>query len=263
MNRVVSIISNLLFLKSVPDNQTLPILRFGRLHHFGSNHFNRVWPFIEEALPPVKTSIRVGNFIFAEMHTADSIPFTVSLTVLFKFDPESTTLSIAAQFVTLPSKVMLDIVKDYSDHALRQLIARYAAVEVLASEVRAKIQQELSRYLRLTLLPLGICVLPSDGLLLKELTPHERYRHNILSANKWDVTLETLATYDDPTFLERGIQGAMVDTIGNRPGDTNLVAPPFWPVFPSGTAEQPRPSSPSFRSTNGRSDEPIEPKPQE
>ena len=258
MNRVVKLVFGFLLLKAIPDNETLPVLRLGRLHHFGNGRFHRVWPLIEEALPPVKTSIRVGHFTFAEMYTADSIPFTVSLTVLFKFDPSSISLPVAAQLVKMPPKIMLNIVQDYSDHALRKLIARFDARDVVTPTSREQIKQEISRYLRLTLQPLGICILPSEGILLKEITPHERYRRNTLSANKWDVMLETLAAYNNSALLDRGIQGAMVDSIENRPGETNLVAPPIWPLYhPLGSAAQSQVRPPSYRPQKGRSDPPF------
>lgn len=252
MNPLLKTVSRFSLIKFIGDNETLPVMRFNRLHRFANGRFAFVIPLIEEALPPVKTSIRVGACQFSDIHTADGIPFVIKLTILFKFQPETIPRSIAAQLVTAPTGTLEQIILDYSDHAVRKVVARFSAQTMLTAAARNQLQQSLSHYLRSTVSPLGLFVLPQEGVLLKEMTPHERYRQNLLMADKWHATLEAMSQYADMSLLERGIQGALVDSLEQRSGDTNLVAPPIWPLTPPDAPSPPHTSLPP-KPINGRS----------
>ena len=205
MNPLLKTVSRFSLIKFIGDNETLPVMRFNRLHRFANGRFALIIPLIEEALPPVKTSIRVGAFRFTDIHTADGIPFDIKVTVLFKFDPEAIPTTIAAQLITAPAGTLEQIIRDYSDHAVRKVTARLTAQALLAAPAHHQLQQSLSHYLRSTVSPLGLFVLPQEGVLLKEMTPHERYRQNLLMADKWHATLEAMSQYADMSLLVRGI----------------------------------------------------------
>jgi regulator of protease activity HflC (stomatin/prohibitin superfamily) len=99
MKKLLWAIANLFGLYFAPDNYVIPVLRFGRYRRVGGPGFVWTWPVIEQTLPPLKTSLYVGNFVFEEVLSQDNIPFKVHVTVLFIFDPDSAVKNAAAQLV--------------------------------------------------------------------------------------------------------------------------------------------------------------------
>jgi regulator of protease activity HflC (stomatin/prohibitin superfamily) len=253
MNPILKTVSCFSFIKFIGDNETLPVMRFKRLHRFANGRFTLIWPFIEDAKPAVKTSIRVGALHFSDIHTADGIPFTILVTVLYKFDPEAISRTIAAQLIDAPVGTLGKIINDYSEHAVRKVVARFTAEEMLTAMVRTQLQQSISHYLRHTVSSLGLFLLPVEGVLLKQITPHERYRQNLLKANKWHATLEVMAHYANSSVLEQAIKGALVDSLEHRSGDTNLVVPPIWPAYVPEIPSRQRPSLLPNQPINGHS----------
>ncbi|MFZ1396724.1 MAG: SPFH domain-containing protein [Candidatus Promineifilaceae bacterium] len=253
MNPILKAVSRFSFIKFIGDNETMPVMRFKRLHRFANGRFTFIWPFIEDAKPAIKTSLRVGALHFHDIHTADGIPFTIQFTVLYKFDPEAIGRPIAAQLIEAPVGTLGKIINDYSEHAVRKVVARFTAEEMLTATVRTQLQQSIGHYLRHSISSLGLFVLPVEGVLLKQITPHERFRQNLLMANKWHATLEVMAHYANSSVLEQAIRGALVDSLEHRSGDTNLVAPPFWPAYLPEAASQQRPSLLPQQPINGRS----------
>ena len=89
MKWLVQLFKSLFVIHFTPDNQTTPVLRWGRYHRVRGSGFFMTWPLIERTLSPVKTSIHVGNFYFEEVLSRDNIPFTIQMTILFTFKPDN------------------------------------------------------------------------------------------------------------------------------------------------------------------------------
>ena len=99
MERIISTLGRPFGLRFAPDNHVVPVLRWGQYHRVeGPGFFWIVSPF-ERTLPPVKTSLHVGNFVFEEVLSGENIPLRIHLTVLFTFNPASAPKSPAAVLV--------------------------------------------------------------------------------------------------------------------------------------------------------------------
>ncbi|UCG12375.1 MAG: hypothetical protein JSU72_18065, partial [Deltaproteobacteria bacterium] len=98
-------------IRFAPDNHVVPVLRLERYHRVEGPGFFRVDPLRERTLPPVKTSIHIGNFAFEEVLSRDNIPFRVTMTVLFTFDPGCVPKSTAAVLVRGGGSLFQMIVK--------------------------------------------------------------------------------------------------------------------------------------------------------
>jgi|GEM_PF-4860577 len=224
MKRLIAMLGRMIGIYFTPDNYATPVLRLGRYHQVKKPGFCWIIPFFEQALPPVKISIYVGNFVFNEVLSKDNIPFQINLTVLFTFNPTSALKSAAAELVRGGDGLMQIIVKDYANQGLRRLAARYIAEDLGSTPVMSSIERNLTRLLTAEMRPLGIAPLKNDGLLIKEIYAPDKFKRAVLSARRIEDMLRALTAFPIPaTLTEQAIRAAFMTNLEDFENNPMLI----------------------------------------
>lgn len=185
-----------------PDNHVTPVIRLGRYNRTKSPGLSWINPIFERPLAPVKTGINVGNFYFDEMLSCDNIPFTIQITVLFSFKPQSAVKEAAAQLVKADENLLKMIVRDYTNQGLRRLVVRYGS-EALSNHITmTMIEKNLGAYLTATLRPLGLAPLKQNGILIKEVIAPAQFKHTMFDVKHDESILEVLRSYPVPELIK-------------------------------------------------------------
>jgi regulator of protease activity HflC (stomatin/prohibitin superfamily) len=215
-----------------PDNHVIPVLRLGRFHRVKGPGFFWTWPLIEQALPPVKTSIHVGNFTFDEVLTKNNVPFKIQITVLFTFNPNSALKSAAAQLVQGGDDLFRIIVKDYTNQGLRRLVAKYEATELGNQKAMTTIERTLPRFLITELRSLGLAPLKEGGVLIKEVLAPAEFKQSILDARRLEAILYALASFPAPGLVDQAIRAAVMTSLERLESNVFLSNLPSLEVGP-------------------------------
>lgn len=207
-----------------PDNHVVPILRLGQFHRVEKAGYFWINPFIEKTLPPISTGLQVGSYTFDEVLSQDNIPFSISLTVLFQFDPQLPTLATLAQLVRLSSRTLQNIVRDYASQGLRRLVAAFPAHDLAGRNVMITMERDLTRHLHAQLYALGLIPLKQGGVLIKEVVAPVKFRHTMLAVQQHQATLQLLKVYEGDALVEQAIRAQFLMGLEGHKGDLNLWA---------------------------------------
>ncbi len=236
MKRLINIFKSLFFFHFAPDNHVSPVLRLGRYHRVDGPGFFWTIPLLEQALSPVKTGLHVGNFSFTETLSQDNIPFTVRMTVLFSFKPQSALKTAAAQLVLEGDDLLQLIVKEYTSQGLRRLTAKFKAEKLSSGEARFSIEQNLARFLLAELRALGLAPLANGGILIKEVVGHDKFRRAMLDAKRLDANLQVVTSYHAVgNLIQQAIQAGFVTSLEELDGNLTLLSTlaPLESIHPS------------------------------
>jgi hypothetical protein len=181
-------------------------------------------PLFEQVLPPIKTSIHVGNFVFAEVLSCDNIPFTFYLTVLFSFKPNLALKDAAAQLVRGGNDLLQTIVKEYGNQGLRRLASRFKAEELCGAAAISGIERNLTHLLTAEMRTLGIAPLRHDGILIKETIAPDKFKQTMLNVRLHEATLRVLASYRELNLIKQAIQAEFVTGLEDLEGNLTLLS---------------------------------------
>jgi regulator of protease activity HflC (stomatin/prohibitin superfamily) len=210
-------------IRFAPDNKIVPVLRWEQFNRVEKGGYFWINPFIEEALPPISVGLQVGNFAFNEVLTADNIPFTVKLTVLFQFDPSLPPPSVLAQVVRLPANKLSDIVEDYASQGLRRLASTFTAEELGGKTAVSQIENSLRRFLKAQLNVLGLVPLRQGGILVKEVIAPEKFKQAMLHVHQHQATLQMLSHYPEK-LIEQAIRTDFLTGLEDHSGNLTLFS---------------------------------------
>lgn len=231
MKALFRFLGRLIGIHFAPDNHIIPVLRLGRYHRVKGPGFFWIIPLLERALPPVKTSIHVGSFHFAEVLSRDNIPFTVKMTVLFTFDPRTALKSAAAMLVRGGDDLFQTIMKDYADQGLRRLASRFDAEELCGETPMSAIERDLTHYLRVELRNLGLAPLRNGGIIIKEMNAPDKFKRTMLDARRdairtarLEAILQLLARYPIGDLIQQAIQAGFVTGLEDLEGRLTVLS---------------------------------------
>ena len=238
MRRFISFLGRLVGVHFSPDNHVTPVLRLGRYHRVRGPGFFWIIPLLERTLPPVKTSLYVGNFFFEEVLSRDNIPFSIQMTVLFTFNPASANKNAAAVLVRGGERLLHIIVRDYTNQGLRRLTTRFMAEGLNYDTTMSGIEQDLARFLRATLVDLGLAPLKTGGVLIKETVAPDKFKRAMFDVRHDEAILEVLRAYPLPALLQGLNQVLLANSLKDLTGDVTLIMgspegmnpfPVLWP----------------------------------
>lgn len=234
MKWLMRILGSLVGIHFAPDNHVVPVLRLGRYHRVKGPGFFWINPLIERALPPVKTSIHVGNFVFEEVLSKDNIPFSIKMTVLFTFDPAAAVKSAAAVLVRAGDDLLQIIVKDYTNQGLRRLVAKFDAEELCGQIAMSTIERNLARFLAAEMRALGLAPLKRGGVLIKETIAPEKFKRGLLNAKRLEAILQALTRYPVGDLIQQAIQAGFVTGLEDLESNLTLLSTlsPLENVYP-------------------------------
>lgn len=237
MKNLLSWLGTFIGLYFAADNYVVPVMRWGLYHRVVGSGFFWIIPFLEHTLPPVKTSLYVGNFTFVDVPSKDNILFTIRMTVLFSFQPTSAHPDAAAVLVKGGSDLLSSIVNDYASDGLRRLTAQFKAEELSGKPAILSIKRNLASLLRLQLAPLGIIPLRQDGLLIKEVIAPEKFKRAMVEARRIEAIVRAIAQYPTPHLVEQALRAEFISDVdqidnltllsGTHPPET--LALPYLP----------------------------------
>jgi hypothetical protein len=210
-------------IRFAPDNQIVPVLRWKRFNRIQKGGYFWINPLVEETLLPISVGLQVGNFILGEVLSADNIPFTVKLTVLFQFDPGLPTTQVLAQVVRLPTSRLHDIVEDYTSQGLRRLASTFTAEELGGKTAVSQIERSLCRFLKAQLHVLGLVPLRQGGILVKEVIAPEKFRQAMLHVHQHQATLQMLSNYPEQ-LIEQAIRTDFLTGLEEHSGNLTLFS---------------------------------------
>ncbi len=205
-----------------PDNHIVPVLRLGQFHRVEKAGHFWINPFIEKTLPPISIGLQVGSYTFDEVLSQNNIPFSISLTVLFQFDPQLPSQSTLAQIIRLPSRTLQNIVRDYASQGLRRLAAVFNANQLAGRSTMLTMERDLTRHLRAQLHALGLVPLENGGILIKEVIAPIKFKQAMLAVQQHQVTLQLLSAYQGDVLVEQAIRAQFLMGIEGHKGDLNL-----------------------------------------
>lgn len=252
MKRLLIVIGRWFGFYFAPDNHVLPVLRLGRFRCVKDAGIRWIIPVLEQALPPVKTSLHVGNFLFEQVMSRDNIPFEIQMTVLFTFKPAAARQEALAVLTRGGSGLFLTIVKDYASQGVRRLAARFDAEELSGQLAMSSIERDLTRFLRLEMAGLGLAPLPSGGILIKETVPPEKFKRGIQNARRLEAIMQALSRYPvGDLLIQQAIQAGFVTGLEDLEGDLGLFLSNLPPV--EGAYQPYLPGLHNIPAKNGRS----------
>lgn len=210
-------------IRFTPDNQIVPVLRWKRFNRIHREGYFWINPLIEETLPPLSVGLQVGNFTLQEVLSADNIPFTVKLTVLFQLDPTLPPRQVLAQVVRIPSSRLSDIVEDYASQGLRRLASTFTAEQLGGKAAVSQIENTLRHFLKAQLHVLGLVPLKQGGILIKEIIAPEKFRQAMLHVHQHQATLHMLSNYPEH-LIEQAIRTDFLTGLEEHPGNLTLFS---------------------------------------
>jgi hypothetical protein len=199
-------------LRFAEDNHVVPVLRWDRYDRVEGPGFFWINPLMEKTLPPVKTGIYVGNFIYDKVLTKEGVPFRVHMTVLFNFNPGAALKNAAAVLVRAGPDLLEMIVKDYASQGLRSLASQFEA-DKLYGEARSIIARDLAQFLTAEMSVLGIAPLKRGGILIKETVAPAKFERAILNARQLNFILQALAPFPMPWLIELVIRAVFTTNL--------------------------------------------------
>ncbi|MBK8128918.1 MAG: SPFH domain-containing protein [bacterium] len=211
-------------LRFAPDNHVLPVLRFDQFQKLAGPGYFWINPWTQETLPPVSLGIRIGQYTFTDVVSADNIPHDINLTILYKLEPALVRLEALAQLVRLSDREVQKIVKDYASQGLRRLAALYMAESLTGRRETTAVERDLTNLLRSQLRPLGLQPLRQGGLLIKEIIPAPGFRQALLQAKQHQTTLRVLSAYKESRLIEQAIRAQLVAGLQTQTGTVNLFS---------------------------------------
>lgn len=144
----------------VPDN-TLQVIYENGLYAGvrgpGQFRYNRI---TETLGPQISIAAQRRNFVFTELLSADNLPMTVRLSILFNYDPRRAPQFARALVRTTP-EVRLNLVTSFAERATRVSINRRNSMELPQAAVLEAVEEEINRALQADLETLGFAF-PTD-----------------------------------------------------------------------------------------------------
>jgi regulator of protease activity HflC (stomatin/prohibitin superfamily) len=223
MKAFIQSVGKFIGIRFAPDNQIVPVLRleqFNRIHKGGYFWIN---PLIEETLPPLSVGLQVGNFTLKEVLSADNIPFTLKLTVLFQFDPNLPPSTVLAQVVRIPPGKLNDIVEDYTSQGVRRLASAFTSEELGGKTAVSQIETSLCHFLKAQLHVLGLVPLRQGGILIKEIIAPEKFKQAMLHVHQHQATLQMLSSYPEH-LIEQAIRTDFLTGLEDHTGNLTLFS---------------------------------------
>jgi regulator of protease activity HflC (stomatin/prohibitin superfamily) len=211
MKKVLSFLAGLIGLHFVPENYKAAVTRFGMYHRARGPRFIWIIPFVERVENLVKIGMRFATFPIKQVLSNDGIPLDFELTVVYSFDPDSTSRPIAAQLVRLPDHILEDIVREYADKSLRQAVAQHNTGAICTGGAIAAIEQGVIGGLQARVRHLGLAPMAGGGVMIKEITPHGDFLETVLAAKEHEMILRVLTDYGaadvDQALLAEWVRG--------------------------------------------------------
>jgi len=226
MKHVLSFLGKSIGIHFAPDNHVVPVLRLEQYHRVEGPGFFWIKPLLERTLSPIKTSLYVGNYSFAEVLSQDNIPFDIQVSILFTFNPRSTTKTTAAMLVRSDEATLKLIVKEYANQHLRRLISRFRAEQLNRDTTLSGVEYDLAKWLKTELAALGIAPLPSGGVLIKETSPPEQFKRTMLDVNHDRALLKLLSSQHVPDLAQQLYQVIFANSLKERSGDLVVMSSP-------------------------------------
>lgn len=225
MKNLPAALGKLIGIHFAPDNHVIPILHLGRYHRVRGPGYFWIIPLLQQTLPPVKTSLYVGKFVFEEVLSQENIPFKIKMTVLFSFNPALALKNAAAQLVRGGEGLLQTIVSDFTDRRLRRLVATFRAEELSADTVIAKIEAGLVHYLNYEMSSLGLKLLKTKdgGAMIKEVVAPLDFKRTMLDVKHDESILEILLSYPAPELVQLLNQLIFVNSLKGRSGELTLM----------------------------------------
>lgn len=222
MKKVVQRFGKWFGYRFAPDNHVMPVLRLEQFHRLEGPGYFRINPMSESTLPAVSLGIRRGDFNFAEVRTADNIPYNINVTVLFKFSPAQAIPAAQPQMVRATAEMLTGIVKLRTEHGLRRLVGRFEAEALAQGETMAAIERDLRRHLHANLQIVGLQPL-DNGVMISETVPPKKFQEAMLAVKQHEATLRALAGNREAQ-VEQAIRAQFLGGLENYRGQVTLLS---------------------------------------
>ena len=222
--KIISRVGKFFGRRFAPDNTVIPVLRYERFNRLaGPGHF-QIKPLLESTLDPISLGIRIGEFKFEDVLSQDNIAFSMRMTVLYKFDPQTANEKALPQLVRLSPQIMTDIVKKYANRGVRRLTARYDAESLCNELPMQKIERDLAHFLKANLHMLGIAPLPSDAILIQEMVAPYKFQQTMLAVRQHQATLEVLKGYQEAKLVDQALRAQFLAGLENHDGNLTVLS---------------------------------------
>ena len=211
MSKILIFLARIVGFHFVQENYKAAVMRLGMYHRARGPGFVWVAPLIEKIENHVRMGIRFTAFTVKRVLTKDGVPLDFELTLRYRFDPDSTSRSIAAQLVRQPDHILEGIVQDHADKSLRRAVAGYSAEDICYGEPVTDIEQAVIEGLKTQGKRLGLTPMAGSGVMIKEITPPQNFLETILAAKGHEIILRVLTAYQaadvDQALLAEWVRG--------------------------------------------------------
>ncbi|KAA3658035.1 MAG: hypothetical protein DWQ04_26335 [Chloroflexi bacterium] len=224
MHSIINYFGRAVGIQFAPDNHIIPILRWGRFNRVKGPGYFWINRLTEETFPPINVGLQVGNFIFTDVLSKDTISFKIHVTILFQFDPDTALPQVLPQIVKLSPEKWQAIVEDFANQGLRRLVANYDAQELSSGVVMSVIERNLTNLLRSQLRILGLMPLKKDSVLIKETIAAEKFQQTMLNAKQQETILQLLSKFGRKDLLELAIRSQFLSGLEDHEGDLTLFS---------------------------------------
>ncbi len=205
-----------------PDNHVVPVLRLEQYHRLAGPGYFRINPLHETTLPAISLSVRLGNFTFNDVMSRDGIPFSITVIVMFNFNPANAISAAQPQIARATSEMLEGVVRNHTEHGLRRQVARIPAETLYSGDTLAEVEQNLVRLLRTRLQMIGIAPL-DNGVFIKETLAPARFRESLLMAKQYQDTLRAL-NGQEGQLIEQAIRAGLVAGLEKNHGQVTLFS---------------------------------------
>ncbi|GIK55717.1 MAG: SPFH domain-containing protein [Chloroflexi bacterium] len=205
-----------------PDNHVAPVLRMEQYHRLAGPGYFRINPLHETTLPAISLAVRLGEFKFEEVMSRDGIPFSITITVMFNFNPANAIPAAQPQVVRAAPEMLVSVVRNHTEHGLRRQVARIDAETLYSGDTLAHVERDLVRLLRTRLAMIGITPL-DNGVFIKETLAPSRFRESLLIAKQYQDTLRAL-NGQEGQLIEQAIRAGLIAGLEKNHGQVTLFS---------------------------------------
>lgn len=222
MKKLVQIPAKWFGARFAPDNHVVPVLRMEQFHRLAGPGYFHINPLHETTLPAISLAARLGEFTFAEVMSRDGIPFRITVTVLFNFNPANAIPAAQAQLVRAAPEILVGVVRNHTEHGLRRQVARIEAETLYRDDTLADVEKNLVRLLRSRLAMIGMTPL-DNGMFIKETLAPTRFRESLLIAKQYQDTLRALGG-QEIELIEQAIRAGLVAGLEKNHGQVTIFS---------------------------------------
>jgi hypothetical protein len=206
------------------EDQLVLIERDGRAHRLaGPGGYIRLNAISEQFGPTIRIRPRSAQLTLHNVRSADRIPFSINVKVLYNFNPRRCNPQIGFDLVRNAPGALEAIVQYYGGQVVRHTAGDLMSIDLCSGQILVSLETTICHDLHVDLLPFGISVLQPSGVTITEIEPPANLKAAYDKAKGYQVIADTLNAVT-PTLADRVMAAGLIDKLAANGGSVQLIS---------------------------------------